>query len=269
MLSCSLNIIQISCGMGIALSPELEACATRIRSCSDANNIHEICNDIEKIWQFPALQQNYFSHKLSYNDNTEYFMNNIKRICVENYTPTDNDIIRSRAKTSAVIDFEFNEKGVQYRLIDVGGQRSERRKWLHCFENVTALIFVASLADYDQTLLENAEVNRMEESLKLFKEICGSKWFKSSYIILLLNKKDLFEEKIKSVDPRNFCFPNYSGGLNEEEAAKYFTDQFLLQNTNTDRMVYHKKTCALDRDNIDFVFNTVKQIIFYQNAEMM
>jgi len=128
---------------------------------------------------------------------------------------------------------------------------------------------VASLADYDQVLLESAEINRMEESLKLFKEMCDSEWFRNSHIILLLNKKDLFEEKIKSVNPKDFCFPNYSGGLNEEEASKYFTDQFFLQNTNPDRMLYHKKTCALDKDNIEFVFKTVKQIIFYQNAEMM
>jgi len=241
MLSCSQNLITITRGMGIALPPELEEHQANILKFGDANNVYKLSNDIEKLWACPLLQQNFFAHKLSYNDNAEYFMNNIKRICTENYTPTEVDIIRSRAKTSAVIEFDFAEQGVNYRIIDVGGQRSERRKWLHCFENVTALIFVASLADYDQVLQESAEVNRMEESLKLFKEMCDIQWFKNSHIILLLNKKDLFEEKIKTVNPKDFCFPNYTGGLNEEEASKYFTDQFFLQNTNPDRMLYHKK----------------------------
>lgn len=46
------------------------------------------------------------------------------------------------------------------RIVDVGGQKSERRKWIHCFENVTSLIFLASLSEYDQVLEEREGIVR-------------------------------------------------------------------------------------------------------------
>lgn len=42
------------------------------------------------------------------------------------------------------------------RMVDVGGQRSERRKWIHCFENVTSIMFLVALSEYDQVLVESA-----------------------------------------------------------------------------------------------------------------
>lgn len=41
-------------------------------------------------------------------------------------------------------------------MVDVGGQRSERRKWIHCFENVTSIMFLVALSEYDQVLVESA-----------------------------------------------------------------------------------------------------------------
>lgn len=41
------------------------------------------------------------------------------------------------------------------RMVDVGGQRSERRKWIHCFENVTSIMFLVALSEYDQVLVES------------------------------------------------------------------------------------------------------------------
>lgn len=52
--------------------------------------------------------------------------------------------------------------------------------------------------------------NRMHESMKLFDSICNNKWFTDTSIILFLNKKDLFEEKIKK-SPLTICYPEYSG----------------------------------------------------------
>lgn len=96
------------------------------------------------------------------------------------------------------------------RMFDVGGQRSERKKWIHCFEGVTAIIFCVALSGYDLVLAEDEEMNRMIESMKLFDSICNSKWFVETSIILFLNKKDLFEEKIAR-SPLTICFPEYTG----------------------------------------------------------
>lgn len=73
-------------------------------------------------------------------------------------------------------------------MFDVGGQRSERRKWIHCFENVTAVIFLCAISEYDQKLLEDEETNRLQEALTLFDGICNSKWFVNTSMILFLNK---------------------------------------------------------------------------------
>jgi len=96
------------------------------------------------------------------------------------------------------------------RMFDVGGQRSERKKWIHCFEGVTAIIFCVALSGYDLVLAEDEEMNRMIESMKLFDSICNNKWFVETSIILFLNKKDLFEEKIAK-SPLTICFPEYTG----------------------------------------------------------
>ena len=78
----------------------------------------------------------------------------------------------------------------------MGGQRNERRKWIHCFDNVDAVVFVASLSEFDQVLYEDENKNRLDEALELFAQISNSKWFTDSSLILFLNMKDLFEKKV-------------------------------------------------------------------------
>ena len=94
-------------------------------------------------------------------------------------------------------------------MVDVGGQRSERKKWMHCFQDVTAVIFCVALSEYDLKLYEDDETNRMMESLKLFKEICNSRWFVDTSMILFLNKRDLFQDKIQRVmiNIMKYCLP--------------------------------------------------------------
>ena len=104
----------------------------------------------------------------------------------------------------------YTHKIIIFRLFDVGGQRSERKKWIHCFEGVTVIIFVVAMSGYDLVLAEDEEMNRMIESMKLFDSICNNMWFVNTSIILFLNKKDLFEHKI-ATSPLTICFPEYKG----------------------------------------------------------
>lgn len=80
----------------------------------------------------------------------------------------------------------------------MGGQRNERKKWIHAFEDVMILVFLAAVSEYDQVLEEDNKTNRLEECLNLFQTILESPFFKEQEVILFLNKKDLLEEKIKS-----------------------------------------------------------------------
>jgi hypothetical protein len=96
-------------------------------------------------------------------------------------------------------------------MVDVGGQRTERRKWIHCFEHVTSILFLVALSEYDQVLAESKEkVNRMEESRALFRTILCERWFELSSVILFLNKTDIFQEKIVQ-SPLSQYFPDFKG----------------------------------------------------------
>jgi hypothetical protein len=146
-------------------------------------------------------------------------------------------------------------------MLDVGGQRNERKKWMHSFESVTAVIFVAAMSEYDQVLYEDGETNRVHEAIELFGEIVNSKWFYSTSMILFLNKSDLFEEKIKRVD-MSCCFDDYTGGLDFTEGSDFLLERFLEQNEHPNtKKVYHHITCATDTANIKFTFNVIKDII--------
>lgn len=92
----------------------------------------------------------------------------------------------------------------------------------------------------------------MQESLKLFDSICNNKWFTDTSIILFLNKKDLFEEKIRK-SPLTICFPEYTGGQEYGEAAAYIQAQFEAKNKSTSKEIYCHMTCATDTNNIQFV----------------
>lgn len=73
------------------------------------------------------------------------FLNNCERFADPDFTPTNEDILRTRVMTSGIIETKFEVDGLEFIIIDVGGQRSERRKWIHCFENVNAVIYIAAL----------------------------------------------------------------------------------------------------------------------------
>ncbi|KAJ6232121.1 guanine nucleotide-binding protein (g protein) [Anaeramoeba flamelloides] len=116
------------------------------------------------------------------------------------------------------------------------------------------------MSEYDQTLSEDQKKNRMHESLMLFEEICNSRWFMNSSIILFLNKNDLFKEKIQKVD-LNVCFPDYDGGLDYEKGSEYIRQRYLEKNHNENKLVYCFSTCATDTDNIKKIFVSLQDNI--------
>ena len=125
-----------------------------------------------------------------------YFMKHIDRIKQPDYVVTKDDMLHVRVRTSGITTDSFVINGVPFEVYDVGGQRTERKKWVHCFEEVTAVMFVAALSEFDHVLYEDSSKNRMVEAIELFDTICNSNFFARSSIILFLNKKDLFMEKI-------------------------------------------------------------------------
>ena len=188
----------------------------------DSSITEEVANHITTLWNDKAIKATFeLRAKLVIPDSCSYFFNSIQRISSKNYIPTQNDILFVRKRTTGIIEEHFKIQNTNFHIFDVGGQRNERKKWIHCFENVTAVVFVASLSSYDEVLVEDERVIVMIETLELFKEICNSKWFESTSFILFLNKLDLFSKKINYV-PLTVCFREYT------KIVFFFSDFFFM-----------------------------------------
>jgi hypothetical protein len=203
---------------------------------------------------FKELSQQSSFHRL---DNTQFFLNDIDRIADPGYVPSNEDCIRCRNATTGVQEMVVGVEGNNFLIVDVGGQRSERRKWAHCFENVDSIIYLVSLSEYDQTLFEDGVTNRMIESMNLFDQICNMKWFLHVTLILFLNKKDIFKRKIKKVNITT-AFPDYTGPQEYQPALEYIRTKFLNINKNPQRKIFPYTTCATDSENIKVIFKVVK-----------
>ncbi|KAJ3603604.1 hypothetical protein NHX12_028349 [Muraenolepis orangiensis] len=75
------------------------------------------------------------------------YMNALDRISQPCYLPTQQDVLRVRVPTTGIIEYPFDLQSVIFRMVDVGGQRSERRKWIHCFENNSSVILFLNKKD--------------------------------------------------------------------------------------------------------------------------
>lgn len=221
---------------------------------------------IKILWADPGIQKTY-EQRSSFQlvDSAKYFFDAIDRISEINYLPTKDDILRCRIRTTGITETAFKIDGNEFKMFDVGGQRNERKKWIHCFEDVTAVIFVAALSEYDQVLFEDEEKNRMEEALVLFDEICNSQWFRETAMLLFLNKRDLFAQKIDKV-PLNVCdaFKDYMG-QGYDDGVEYIQRCYLEKNQNQEKEVYCHITCATDTSNVNAVFDAVKDIIIRES----
>ncbi|CAO3635954.1 unnamed protein product [Cunninghamella echinulata] len=192
------------------------------------------------------------------------YFDSIDRIGDANYIPTDQDVLRSRVKTTGITETTFVIDDLTYRMFDVGGQRSERKKWIHCFENVTAIIFLVAISEYDQVLIEDETVNRMQEALTLFDSICNSRWFVKTSIILFLNKIDIFKEKLPK-HPLSESFTDFTGPETYDSASDYILNRFVSLNQSDSKQVYTHFTCATDTLQIKFVMAAVNDIIIQNN----
>jgi len=238
-------------------SPEANDVA--IQMLRNDNFSPEVARWIKLLWRDPALQQFYRSKQkvIQLNDSASYFFDQVDRISQPDYVPTRDDILRARLRSTGIEEAEFTFEEIIINMVDVGGQRSERRKWIHCFSNVNAILFVASLSCYDQCLREDIYQNSMIETLLLFQEVTNSEHFKSTEVILFLNKLDIFQDKIINT-PLSEIFPEYDGGGDPQKALGFIKNKFREVTNNYS---YVHVTCALNTKNIKQVIEDVRKIL--------
>ncbi|XP_077475443.1 guanine nucleotide-binding protein G(o) subunit alpha-like isoform X2 [Stigmatopora argus] len=203
------------------------------------------------------------------NDSALYFFENMSRIIAPNYSPTERDVLRVRVKTCGIIETQFQVDGTVFRLYDVGGQRSVRKKWLRCFDGIQAVIFVVALSSYDATLPKDPTVkikNRLRESCQHFASICSSSIFQHTSMILFMNKSDLFQEKIlNSGRHLRFYDATFKGPDADVDAAAHHVTAMFSTRGGGHGPVFHHFTTATDTASIRVVFQVVAQQIIKCN----
>eukprot|EP00457_Paulinella_chromatophora_P003719 gb/GEZN01003727.1/.p1 GENE.gb/GEZN01003727.1/~~gb/GEZN01003727.1/.p1 ORF type:complete len:386 (-),score=50.52 gb/GEZN01003727.1/:932-2089(-) len=236
----------------------------------------------KRLWVSDPIQAAYqIRHKFQLIDSAKFFLDKLGKITHCAYLPDTNDIMHARMRTLGIQQSEFMIKGFRFNLVDVGGQRSERRKWMHCFADVTCVLYVVAISAFNQVLFEDARVNRIDESVHLFSTLVNSRWFNRTPIILFLNKNDLFREKLKTTS-LTVWRPDYetwqpplalwiaeletlSPDSKEEREwlkSKLFIQTiFQEQNWDKGRNIYVHATTATNTANIEYVFESVRKTI--------
>ncbi|NXL68259.1 GNAI3 protein, partial [Chordeiles acutipennis] len=209
----------------------------------------ELAGVIKRLWRDAGVQA-CFSRSREYqlNDSASYYLNDLDRISQPTYIPTQQDVLRTRVKTTGIVETHFTFKDLYFKMFDVGGQRSERKKWIHCFEGVTAIIFCVALSDYDLVLAEDEE---------MLDKADGSKQLNT----------DLKDLSAVNCWPKERIF-SFSGSNTYEEAAAYIQCQFEDLNRRKDtKEIYTHFTCATDTKNVQFVFDAVTDVIIKNNLK--
>lgn len=250
-------------------SPENNSTANAILEVdrNDGTIKYELRENIAKLWNDGGVQKAFSrANEFHLLDSAAYFLHidQLERVFQKAYKPTHQDILRTRLATTGIIQNEFLIEKLKFKMYDVGGQRGERKKWIHSFENVNAIMFIGSLAEYDLVLAEDRTRNRLKESLDLFEGIINLPWFKEAPIILFLNKNDLFIDKIKTVDI-GIYFPVYSGGYDYEAGLKFIQDNYFDRNQSPHKTIYCHVTDATNTEVFAFVWKSTKHMILEQN----
>lgn len=230
--------------------------------------VPDLVHGVLFLWhEEPAIKQVYEQRsQLQLLDSTQYFFEHVERIGADPFVPTEEDMVRARLRTSGIVAKNITIEGVVFKFMDVGGQRNERRKWIHCFQNVTAIIFVAAISEYDQVLYEDEKENRMQESIRVFDNICNNKYFSETAMILFLNKVDLFKEKIRRV-PLGDYFESYKGDNSFVQTSTFIRQLFETKDKREgeDARIYPHFTTAIDKSNVRKVFEVCKLVIVQIN----
>jgi len=177
--------------------------------------------------------------------------------------------VRAKRQTIGVVETFFEYQNTQFTVVDVGGQRSERKKWLHCFNSVTCVIFLTDLSAFDLVLEEDNTTNRLLESLKLWSALTRYPHFHGIPFVLFLNKSDLFEQKIKRI-PLSEVFSDYNEVTSTAEFSQFSTQfekswNYILKQFRTNCLpgetLYPFLTNCLDTELCKKVFMVVRDTI--------
>jgi len=265
-IQCMQSFLKASEQFGLTLNQE-QTISAAVINAHDAKNemTPNMVEDIVTLWKADAIQRSYLRRSEFWHlEASDYYFTNCHRFVDQEFVPTDEDIVMCRKRTTGVVVTDFDYGDIHWSVVDVGGQRSERRKWLHCFDNVKAVMWVVNLADYNNVLFEDKNVNRMHESLELFKDTVKQDFFRDVPIFLFLNKKDLFEHMIKSRGIE-CCFPDYKGNNDLNECCQFVEEQFQSRLPSGKPRAMTFFLAARVRKEVQYAFDDLKDALVKGN----
>lgn len=266
-------------GQDLQLSPQNQELKHKILNMKheyrtddeDSNRLIDdtLAQQINNLWQDHAIQRIYNSrrekgtHNCTLDENAGYFLNQINVTSNTEYIPTNEDIIKCKARTTGIVELQVTVDDSKMVIYDMGGQRAERRKWLHCRENVNGIVYFASSSCYDQQLVEDESTNRLSEEVNLFYDVLTM--FPTQPIILVLNKKDVLREKLS--DSKGRPVSDFHNGYDNNQSDKYtytleyLETEFLSRAKQLDRKVTVIHLAATDTKDSQKVFSQIRGIM--------
>ncbi|KAH9940535.1 G-alpha-domain-containing protein [Epithele typhae] len=215
--------------------PTVQEAADVIAACAE---------DMWALWQDSVVRAVLHHRGMWPDEGPGFFLNDVRRITQFDYEPSDDDVVRARLRTMGVQEHRFIfEKGSE-------AGRDNRHAWYPYFDDINAIIFLAPISCFDEQLAEDRRVNRLQDSIMLWKAVCSTKLLANVQLILFLNKCDLLQKKltrgVRVVD----YIPTYGDRVNDAPtAAKYFRQQFrdtLVKHSPQQRGFYSYLTSVVD-----------------------
>ncbi|KAG6853380.1 hypothetical protein C0991_004841 [Blastosporella zonata] len=187
--------------------------------------LYQCRKDMMLLWGDDVVREILMRKKVRLEELPGFFLNDLERVTSLRYMPTDDDVLKARLKTVGVSEYKFEmevsagrDSGTEWRIVDVGGSRSQRLEfflllsrlartteinfysatWAPFFDDVDAIIFLAPISGFDQVLAEDRSVNRLEDSVLLWKAVCSNKLLANVDIVLFLNKCDILDAKLQA-----------------------------------------------------------------------
>ncbi|KAJ6497806.1 guanine nucleotide binding protein, alpha subunit [Mycena sanguinolenta] len=236
--------------------------------------LHACSEDMIHLWNDPTVKQVLKVHRLRLEDMAGFFLDSIERVTALSYEPTDDDILKARLKTLGVSEHNFNLKAgnmvpQSWIVYDVGGARSVRAAWVPYFDDMDAIIFLAPLSCFDQVLAEDETINRLEDSILLWKTIVSSPLLKDTSLILFLNKCDILKAKLESGQRFNEYVVSYGDRPNDfEHCSQYMKKKFAMiakQYSPEARGFYTYFTSVTDVQSTADILGSVRDMLVRQN----
>lgn len=139
------------------------------------------------------------------------------QIADTNSVPTIQEILWAQSRSTGLYEYRYVIEGTLCRFFDVGGTRSERRKWPREFSDVNSVIFTLDVSCYNQVLAEDAGINRMAEQFAVWGSLVQSQCFATTNFIVLFTKTDKVTLSKLQASPFKPSFPDYAGNADSLE----------------------------------------------------